>query len=471
MTENAIKIIHKEMDNGEYRLLSGFFRMNGFFVYNHIIRSDDMTFAFPLNEHEYRFIIVIADKKEYDGNKENDDDPWRGVKTCYGDSVVRFDPLEFNGSKSEEEEDADKERQFKIWIQALCGKDVKNHLADYERDYFLTCAEIYVQNHLRRYLTVIRSLYYNERIVSLAQRAFFNAHEAFEEKCGNYLKAVEKINSEDENYRVYFYATYFEVDIARYINETCIRLEQQLEFSTKRCVEQLKKCAGIKDEDEASHNDDLWLRTAQGSAYYLMGDLLDTDRNLWVESISAYVNAISCVCGERNSEDGAYAHMRQYSTMLFYKAGRFFERHRQNFSEAKIYYDYAHQTRKDDYRVIYKLAIVDMHFKDYCRAAMHYYDILEILKNKEKMNHLEPKEYEYLFKSYHQLYLLYNGIMKVVGKADEMFRGCKRVIALAGDETESNILYDVIYGSRPWNDYRSVDIRYLTQNRISKLGS
>ena len=53
----TVQIVHDELKGGEYRLLADYLRMNGFFVYNQIVKPNQALF--DLNQ-KFDFTIVIG---------------------------------------------------------------------------------------------------------------------------------------------------------------------------------------------------------------------------------------------------------------------------------------------------------------------------------------------------------------------------------------------------------------------------
>lgn len=86
---------------------------------------------------------------------------------------------------------------------------------------------------------------------------------------------------------------------------------------------------------------------------------------------------------------------------------RFYEKVLGKIEEANELYNISLEINPLEYRALYKLAMESKRKEEYFEAIEFFKRICNILKEKEKENYLQPKEYEYLFKAYLELSRIY----------------------------------------------------------------
>ena len=397
---DSVKIIHAEYQIKEYRFWADFFRLIGMHVWDCTLKNEDFSEDFD---------IVIVFERDLSEQKRK--------KICerYSHAVmmknVEDESFNINGKKKK-----DIEEWLSFWNQYL--KDglecIKRSFEDQNVEGFQEVdfksiehiGTLYVSYCISYFRNVYSYFKEDEKWVQEAQNEFVDAY-------------VELI--QDNHYEKTAYTFYTLANLARYINETCVCLNQNLLVPTEQCLEYLKQA--------------LVLHSDFYNAELLKAILCGSDKAFVLEGDKYYKIA--------------FEHMqnRKYTSYPYYLYGRYWERTRKNIEKAKKYYELSFQINELEYRAIYKLAIIAKREKRYEDSLTWFKQICSILSGKEEKNYLQPKEYEYLFKAYFEISKLYGDMFADLDRYEETMNQLNRLCEKMLDR-EGNRAYRELFGKQ-----------------------
>ena len=362
---DSVKIIHDGKRIKEYRFWADYFRFIGIHVWDCTLKNDD---------YSEDFSIVVIIEKDIDEAKLEE------VCTKYP-NAIRLDSVDgrnFNISDTNKGEEKRKEWEFS-WIDYLEGglSKIEKKLSDQgmkqsESDFesMKVIGKIYVKYCISYFRNVYSYFKEEEIFVQQAQDKFVDAYVALRKNYSNCEKTA--------------YTLYTLANLTRYINETCVLLNQKLLLSTERCLEYLDRAMN--------------LQPTFYNAQLLKGIVCGIDKAFAQESGVYYKRALDNM-GKK-----------KYTSYPHYLYGRYWERTMKDIIEAKKYYQISYELNELEYRAIYKLAIIAKREGRYEESLRWFRKICSILSDKEKDNYLQPKEYEYLSKAYFEISKLYGDV-------------------------------------------------------------
>ncbi|MCB6545884.1 tetratricopeptide repeat protein [Blautia glucerasea] len=403
----SVKIIHDWKQIKEYRFWADFFCWTGTQVREYTLKNDDFSTNFSL-------IIIIEEEIDW-GNLQHLREQYPGALFLCKDSDV-------HPGNSLEMKDA-KERQCWNNYLAFYLDEIKRQnlilTADIltlnkEIEMLKKLGEIYVKHAISYHRNAYSCFYENENIVQKAQDAFVNAYVA--------LRYIMR-NEDNEETAATFYT---EANLIRYMDETDKFLDQPFLIDIERGMEFLDGALALEPQLD--------------NAYMLKGLLAELEDNYNHEGKVYYDLAL-----ERMKD-------KEYSSYPLYLQARYYEKKLKNDKKAIELYTQSFLKDPYEYRAIYKLAIYAKRNGEYIDAIERFKQICNILKDKEKSNYLQPREYEYLFKAYLELTKIYGNegfdlskYKEMVDKRDEF---CGRVPGVDGS---TNRAYEEIFGSQAAN--------------------
>lgn len=380
---NSVKIIHDGKRIKEYRFWADYFRFIGIHVWDCTLKNDDYSEDFS--------IVVIIEKNIDEAKLEE-------VCTKYP-NAIRLDSVDgrnFNISDTNKGEEKRKEWEFS-WIdyledglssieKKLSDQGMKQSESDFES--MKVIGKIYVKYCISYFRNVYSYFKEEEFFVQQAQDKFVDAYVELRKNYSNCEKTA--------------YTLYTLANLTRYINETCVLLNQKLLLSTEQCLEYL---------DRAMH-----LQPTFYNAQLLKGIVCGIDKAFAKESGVYYKRALDNM-GKK-----------KYTSYPHYLYGRYWERTMKDITEAKKYYQISYELNELEYRAIYKLAVIAKREGQYEESLRWFQQIRSILSDKEGINYLQPKEYEYLSKAYFEISKLYgdvfwnlDGYEKTIKKLNELY--------------------------------------------------
>ena len=393
---DTIKIIHAELRGGEYRFLADYFRLVGSHVCDCTLKRD-FTQAFGA-------VIVIKDGL--------DPQDLEKLKENYPDAVL-LSGIELSTATEEQKKEYLENCLYSIERNQVSSDVSSTHK---EMEALKKIASVFVQYKLSEAGNTFNYFYDNAEVVQEAQDRYVDA----------ILDLEKDKNFEDGQSKYYIYTR---VNLARTINETCSFLNQKLLFDTEKCMQALDKA--------------LTLDSTFANVYVLKGFLNEIDPRYKNNCGSYYQKAIKEI-GER-----------PYTSYLYYRLGRFYEKVKKDWNQAEIYYRKSIEMNQDTYRAIYKIMLIERKEKKYIEAIESCKRIRNILYEKSSNNYLQRKEYEYLIKAYHNEWVIYGKYLHDERKASQALSErdnlCEKI------RMEHNEMYSQIYGS---NAKKFLDLTY-----------
>ncbi len=380
---DSVKIIHDEKRIKEYRFWADYFRFIGIHVWDCTLKNDD---------YSEDFSIVVVIEKDIDKAKLEE------VHNQYPNAILldSVDGRNFNINDNNEGEEKRKEwevswtdyleRGLNSIENKLREQGIKQSESDFESMKII--GKIYVKYCISYFRNVYSYFKEEEFFVQQAQDQFVDAYVELRKKYSNCEKTA--------------YTLYTLANLTRYINETCVLLNQKLLLSTEQCLGYL---------DRAMH-----LQPTFNNAQLLKGIVCGIDKAFAQESGVYYKRALDNM-GKK-----------KYTSYPHYLYGRYWERTMKDITEAKKYYQISYELNELEYRAIYKLAIIAKREGRYEESLRWFRQICSILSSKEEVNYLQPKEYEYLSKAYFEISKLYGdvfwnleGYEETVKKLNELY--------------------------------------------------
>lgn len=395
----SVKIIHHELVGFEYRLLADYFRLVGSFICDCTLKTD------PKGDFD---VVVIIDR---DGSLQKN----RNQLMSNYPNAICLDRVE---NFSEEE--------LKNYLETCLQKIEEKFTVSFKEDFKILkeIANVYIEHDLMR-ARVSFSYFENEnkRNIQDAQDKFVNA----------YLALFKDRSEEDISKSKYL--MFARIDLARLSNETCVFLQQELLFDTKKCMDQLDQLLNMD--------------VTFANAYVLKGFLAELDRHYKEDGKAYYQKAIDQIGDQA------------YSSYVCYRQGRFYEKVERDWNKAEKYYRKAYTANKMEYRAIYKIMQIELQQGKWLEAVESCKNIINILGEKRKVNYLQEKEYEYLFKAYHEMGVIYERHLNNKEEAENAFKEREKICDLTRG-TLPNVLYDQTFGENDSKYYLE-----MTQKKLS----
>ena len=419
----TVQIVHDELKGGEYRLLADYLRMNGFFVYNQIVKPNQALF--DLNQ-KFDFTIVIG-LDNWEGKdivtKGFDNTICLDEEKPINDNPVYFDP---NWKK----------RYLMNCLEVMYNNNI---ITDEELYVMKVTAAVYGDHDLLRANLTLTSFYHDAMTMKDTLAIYDEALTVHNATLGPTL-----YRARPPFIRAFYRDDYFRLTLMNLVNESCNLSHKRLVFDTKTIPERI-------DEEFGEKWDLLKLEKEGAALNFLQGLICDTDPLTRFLSFDCYKKAVEKMGNK------AYAGYANYC----------FGRRIGDPSYAWAFYKTAHELRPNDCKALYKLASIDFYNKDYISSLMYLQQIIQILENKEANNILEPKEYFKLFQTYHMLHIIYDKIL-LKKKSMNMRERKINILELASDYDNRNYLYDQLFGKEPFRGHQGTKIpaKMLMRERL-----
>lgn len=384
-TITAVQIIHDDLQQEEYYVLSEFLRWVGIHVYGYDEAGDWSS---------YQAVIVIKEQLSTQ------------IQTAVKDmktEQARYE-MEALGEKS-------RLTYLKECLCCIFGKtseEMTEQSDNVDVRTLMILAKIYVQSN---YLSVKKRIDWfqeNKEIIQVAKNEIIDIFCTVCNEAKNMM-----VDDQISNY--FYYAKNF---TAYLINVTCQSLKQEMLFDSGKCIEQLDLIRNF---------------ACPSKVYVLKGYLAGQDIRFDRDRIGYYQLALDC--GEKASS--------AYYACIYFTQGRVYEKRFHNMDAAKLCYENAVKASPKEYRAQYKLAQIYERYKQHTEALEKYKTVQQVLAKKEKENYLTKTEYEYLYKSYS----LSVNIAMSIGKvelAKEMIQ--RRNSLCQSVNPGSNLLYRQLLG-------------------------
>lgn len=356
-------------------------------------------------------VVIIVDRGEVHEKIDR-------IKTRYS-QVIIVSKLELEKEDIKEQKDYLMKLLEEIQVQLYFGEegdDIKQ---------LKTVAEIYVEQELMKTRNSYVYLYDEKDVVKREQKKLLRAFA----NLNDYMKTVEEPSQ---------FLIYFEMDLMRSINETCDFLSQIPVFDVEKMMDGL-----MEAQKEYSFVSNM---------YILQGMIAESQKRLERDAAEWYKRGIEAV--------GEYP----YASYGYYRLGRVCER-RNNWNEAIKYYKKSCEINSREYRSWYKIAVLAAKEESGIDEAVEAYGkICDILKKKEQNNYLQEKEYEYLYKAYFRMAELY----AQSGQKNLAVENYEKVIALNKRLSDSNLMYEQIYGKNAAEEFKNYTKKRLKLYRVYK---
>lgn len=376
----AVKIVHDELCGGEYRLLADFFRMVGSYVCNCELKPEEGSASFD---------VVILVKKNLE------DQIIQNFKEKY-ETVIELDAIESMN------DDTVKKGYLAKCLSEICDKKKQKWdntvTLEKEIEILKNISELYVEHGLMQARCSAFYLFKYEDIVREAQKQYVDAYIAMIDMHDTMIDGVASK-----------YFSFAKLNIAKWLNETCHFLNQSFLLDTKKMMDGAAKLRGQNP--------------SFSNVYILQGLIVEMEPKYRWDAEGYYKNAIMSI-GDK-----------PFANYVYYLMGRFCERIKGDWNEAKEYYEKSVEANKYEYRAIYKLAMYHENNGNYDIAVDKYGFIRNILQKKIRTNYLQQKEYEYYYKSSYNLGMIY----EKQGRDAEAIEVYKDII----DMTEGILSYEM----------------------------
>lgn len=423
----TIEIVYDELKGGEYRLLADYLRMNGFFVYNQIVKPNQALFS--LNQ-KFDFTIVIG-LDNWEGKeivtKGFDNTICLDEEKPINDNPVSFDP---NWKK----------RYLMNCLEVMYNNNI---ITDEELYVMKVTAAVYDDFDLLRTNLTLTSFYdiYNKVLMN----GCYNIYDAAEMSLRDIVG--RKVSFSPSGF---YRLEYFTLTLERLYNEAHPALYGR--NNGKKIVERIneefgKKCDLLKLEKEGA------------ALNLLQGLILSNERGELFHYYKYYEMAAEKLGN------------KAYAGYVNYLLGHYMEKSAEIPDYALEYYKIAHELIPNDCKALYRLAFMEFYYKeDYISSLMYLQQITQILENKEANNILEPKEYVKLFQTYHMLDIIYDKIW-LKKKSMDMLKRRRNILELAYDCDNRNYLYDQLFGNEPFMDSggKRMPTKMLMRERLARV--
>ncbi|HBA69751.1 MAG TPA: hypothetical protein DCZ40_10415 [Lachnospiraceae bacterium] len=380
----AVKIIHDELEGGEYRFLADYFRLAGIYVSECTLKSNEKKGEFAA--------VIIIDARLNEEQKEKFRQQYQNVVEIAAWGTEGNDNrLEYLENVLDRLENINPE----VWKE--------------EKEALNEVAEIYVNHKLLYYRHIYSYFYEKTELVQEAQDKFVDA----------YLALSDKI---DKSQQSSVHLIYAKMMIARFINETCYFLKQRFLFHTGKCLKAL---------------DDILKEEPLFSNVYLLKAMFAEIDDYFKDQSAAYYKLAT-----ENLPELYYAYYP------LYRFGRYYEKVLGDDETARSYYEKVLDLNEREYRVVYKFILSAKREGKYQEAIEYCKKICNILNTKKDNNYLQPREYEYLFKAYLEMTKIYRNHLTNGQELNEATKKRDSVcLKEENGQFVENRMYQQIFGS------------------------
>lgn len=414
----SVKIIHDWKYIEEYRFWTDLFRLIGAQVCDCTLRSTDFS-------DEFSLVIILENGIPKESLDQLNDFYARALHVK--SSSIDFENISISMRN-------DSERDFwKKYLKKNIEYIKKNKLIrtmdmstlNSEIDIMLKIGLIYVEYQISYHRNKYSYFYEDKKILQEAQNAFVNA----------YVEIFRLLKIFDTVSPIIWYTL---ADLSRYINETCKFLEQPL-------LQPIDKCLGFLDKA-------LEVDSTFTNAYLLKGIITELDKEKYKKEGKSYFDMALSMMGRK-----------KWASYPYYLQARFYEKVLGKIEEANELYNISLKINPLEYRALYKLAMESKRKEEYFEAIEFFKRICNILKEKEKENYLQPKEYEYLFKAYLELSRIYGYYDFDLGKYKEIVEKRNLFCDSVVDIAKPNKAYEEIFGNQ------ALELREETYRRFETV--
>lgn len=398
----TVKIVHSQLNGGEYRLLADFFRIIGCFVSECTLEEEP--------QEKFDLTIVIG-KLFHEENKEKIE------KFPNQDRMIIIDLFE----ESMKEECIRKEQPCIKYLQDCLSKIPKCEgisLMDDELTNLNQLAGIYVENELMQSRCTASYMFDDKEIVQEAQKKYAEA----------FVKVKEL---SDKTKQRNSYVEFMRIDLARLLNETNSFRDERFLFDINKLLDYADH---LHEKYPDFHN-----------LYIYQGLLAELDRYTADQANEYYQKALEQIGG------------REYAVYANYRLGRYYERRRRNSEKALQYYKEANRLNRHSYRTLYKLGMYHRDHNEPSEAIRYFSLIITDLSYKKDNNYLQQKEYEYLYKAYCLLGNIYEKQEKYQDAIEQYEEAMKVIVMLDRDD---NRWYREIFGTEAKKYLKSIKKRW-----------
>lgn len=307
-------------------------------------------------------------------------------------------------------------------------RDVSEQTAHFlEDDFPILCqiGEVYLRYDLSYHYSAYKNFHehIDREVVQSAQDAFVDA----------YIDMGKILSDEMKSAYLYYAIAY----LANCINETCYFLDEPLLLPVQNSLEFLDRAMEVEPVFD--------------NAYLLKGILSELDDDSEKNAGFYYKIALEQL------------YHKVYANEAYYIVGRYYEKSEKDIGKAAKLYKQSLGLNNLDYKVIFRLAMIDKAKGDYTGALERLKMICNIFCNKEKENYLLPMEYEYLFRTYHEMCGIYGDQFFDLKKYGRSVQKRNDFSDMIGDLSKENCAYDEIYGEK------SKEFRYKTYHRVCSV--
>lgn len=401
----TVAIIHNQLNVGVYRLLADYFRFCGINVFNYSVTEDTKM------EWRYEFDAVFID--ETDSVHPFELSQRHFLKEIFQDRICFW--LEKDNSKWNYMEPGEHDRRVDFLRSVICMLDEKSLLESEDVKVLTFLAEKYVEHDIMKNRIVLQTFLPLPGCICATREKFVDAYI-------DILKCDDK-DRWQEHFYYWFARRYLELSI----NECYDFLDEDLLLSTSKLVEHIEEKIQVLSKQKS-----------QALLYSTIARFYECDFFDDRKSIEYMQEA------KKLSDGSAFEYVFSYSL------GRYYEKY-YGWNEAICFYDKSLSLAPDEYRALYKVA---MYYwkekKDVEKACKYLKRIDDILENRFIHNLLQPRDAEYLYRTWLSIYEITNesGVRVLNGiTAEDATRRMSDILARAEDVNHTNPIYALIFGS------------------------
>ncbi len=344
----CIKIVHHPAEVKMYRMLSAFFRFVGIFVCENLIGDE--------YGDEVDWISRIEEGSE-DGSESLED---------------RVNSVLIEMEEQVGEEDFEVLNQ--IW-EMFNEYDLMR--GSYAIDYFGNSGRKYIYQRMEQAIENFESVLGQLELLEQSRE---------EKAWGNVYLWMAKANCRRRIYEIYT-MLWSAIDNGKYQKD----LDPQTQLRKLYEEHYIDFEAVIEDIQKVLDKEPQFF-----AAYAVRGFVKEINEDYMVESVDDIKKAIALI-GDKS-----------YTSYLYYRIGRYYEKIRPNMDKKMIYYRKAVEADHHNFRAVYKLALNEQDHNHFTEAKELWEDILEILGIKWDLPSSQTVECAYLYKAYRKLGVLYN---------------------------------------------------------------
>ena len=286
-------------------------------------------------------------------------------------------------------------------------------------------SEIYIDEHLRIYDYNGRYYFYSEKSSEEAYNSYWKAYQE-----------LTNISPEEGN-----------SGFVEYAKAYCIKCMHQLALPMK-WVQRFDVSKVIETLQELVSNDKRFV-----SCWYLMGQLSVGERTTYLKfpAINYYQKCVSEMRQGRRPIIGI--------EKVYYAMGNYWEKVRKQWNRAIVNYEEAQAADRYSFRAIYKMGIYKEEEKRNYKGALNDYGrILDILREKQEADYMQPIEAEYIFKTLFRMLCIYMELSE-----DDQVKATYQQLLNLKEHHDRNKFYLEFYGS---SGNAAEGFHELTKNRI-----